>query len=136
MTGTPIRALLLDIDGTLLPQGRVGVSQPIIDRVRRMRNDGVTIVVATGRSGFVIGPALLGSFEADYYICSNGAEVLDADAFSVFKAHGVFDPATAASFRDNILKRGGTENPMVLYKRFRGGEPTIEALMRRDGIIK
>ena len=78
MTGTPIRALLLDIDGTLLPQGRVGVSQPIIDRVRRMRNDGVTIVVATGRSGFVIGPALLGSFEADYYICSNGAEVLDA----------------------------------------------------------
>ena len=64
------------------------------------------------------------------------AEVLDADAFAVFKAHGIFDPATAASFRDNILKRGGTENPMILYKRFKGSEPTIEALMRRDGIIK
>ena len=76
-----------------------------------------------------------GGYAAGYY-GYKWAEVLDADAFSVFKAHGVFDPATAASFRDNILKRGGTENPMVLYKRFRGGEPTIEALMRRDGIIK
>ena len=76
-----------------------------------------------------------GGYAAGYY-GYKWAEVLDADAFSVFKAHGVFDLATAASFRDNILKRGGTENPMVLYKRFRGGEPTIEALMRRDGIIK
>lgn len=76
-----------------------------------------------------------GGYAAGYY-GYKWAEVLDADAFSVFKAHGVFDPATAASFRDNILKRGGTENPMVLYKRFRGSEPTIEALMRRDGIIK
>ena len=76
-----------------------------------------------------------GGYAAGYY-GYKWAEVLDADAFSVFKEHGVFDPATAASFRDNILKRGGTENPMVLYKRFRGGEPSIDALMRRDGIIK
>ena len=78
MTDHPIRALLLDIDGTLLPEGRIGVSAPIVDRVRRMRRAGVTVVVATGRSGFVVGPALLGEFEADYYICSNGAEVFDA----------------------------------------------------------
>ncbi len=76
-----------------------------------------------------------GGYAAGYY-GYKWAEVLDADAFAVFKPHGVFDPATAASFRDNILKRGGTENPMVLYKRFKGSEPTIEALMRRDGIVK
>ncbi len=76
-----------------------------------------------------------GGYAAGYY-SYKWAEVLDADAYAFFQAHGVFDPATAASFRDNILKRGGTEDPMVLYKRFRGSEPTIEALMRRDGIIK
>ncbi|MFR0835844.1 MAG: M3 family metallopeptidase [Barnesiella sp.] len=76
-----------------------------------------------------------GGYAAGYY-GYKWAEVLDADAFAVFKAHGIFDPATAASFRDNILKRGGTENPMVLYKRFKGSEPTIEALMKRDGILK
>ncbi len=76
-----------------------------------------------------------GGYAAGYY-GYKWAEVLDADAFAVFKAHGIFDAATAASFRDNILKMGGTENPMELYKRFKGSEPTIEALMRRDGIIK
>ena len=50
----PIRALLLDIDGTLLPEGKLGVSAPIVDRVRRMRRSGVTVVIATGRSGFVV----------------------------------------------------------------------------------
>ena len=76
-----------------------------------------------------------GGYAAGYY-GYKWAEVLDADAFSVFKANGIFDPVTATSFRDNILKRGGTENPMILYKRFKGSEPTIDALMRRDGIIK
>jgi peptidyl-dipeptidase Dcp len=60
--------------------------------------------------------------------------VLDADAFSVFKKHGIFDRKTARSFRENILSKGGTENPMVLYKRFKGGEPTIDALLKRNGI--
>ena len=62
------------------------------------------------------------------------AEIEEADAFSLFKKNGIFDQATAQSFRDNILSKGGTENPMTLYKRFRGGEPTIEALLRRNGI--
>jgi len=74
-----------------------------------------------------------GGYAAGYY-SYKWAEVLDADAFSVFKKHGIFDRATAQSFRDNILSRGGTEHPMSLYKRFRGGEPTIDALLERNGI--
>jgi peptidyl-dipeptidase Dcp len=54
----------------------------------------------------------------------------------VFKRHGIFDQKTAQSFRDNILSKGGTEHPMTLYKRFRGGEPTIDALLKRNGIKK
>lgn len=74
-----------------------------------------------------------GGYAAGYY-SYKWAEVLDADAFSVFKKHGIFDRATAQSFRDNILSRGGTEHPMTLYKRFRGGKPTIDALLERNGI--
>lgn len=76
-----------------------------------------------------------GGYAAGYY-SYKWAEVLDADAFSVFSQNGIFDQKTAHSFRDNILKLGGTENPGVLYSRFRGGEPTIDALLKRDGIIK
>ena len=76
-----------------------------------------------------------GGYAAGYY-SYKWAEVLDADAFSVFKKHGIFDRKTAQSFRDNILSKGGTEHPMTLYKRFRGGEPTIDALLKRNGIKK
>ena len=76
---------------------------------------------------------MAGGYAAGYY-SYKWAEVLDADAFSVFKKHGIFDQTTAQSFRDNILSRGGTEHPMTLYKRFRGGEPTIDALLKRNGI--
>ena len=76
-----------------------------------------------------------GGYAAGYY-SYKWAEVLDADAFSVFKKHGIFDRKTAQSFRDNILSRGGTEHPMTLYRRFRGGEPTIDALLKRNGIKK
>ncbi len=78
---------------------------------------------------------MAGGYSAGYY-SYKWAEVLDADAFSVFKKHGIFDRKTAQSFRDNILSRGGTEHPMTLYKRFRGGEPTIDALLKRNGIKK
>ena len=76
---------------------------------------------------------MAGGYAAGYY-SYKWAEVLDADAFSVFKRHGIFNQKTAQSFRDNILSRGGTEHPMTLYKRFRGGEPTIDALLKRNGI--
>ena len=74
-----------------------------------------------------------GGYAAGYY-SYKWAEVLDADAFALFKEHGIFDQATAASFRENILSKGGTEHPMTLYKRFRGQEPTIDALLTRNGI--
>ena len=76
---------------------------------------------------------MAGGYAAGYY-SYKWAEVLDADAFAVFKKQGVFNQKTAQRFRDNILSKGGTENPMVLYKRFKGGEPTIDALLRRNGI--
>ncbi|MCR5512366.1 MAG: M3 family metallopeptidase [Prevotella sp.] len=76
---------------------------------------------------------MAGGYAAGYY-SYKWAEVLDADAFSVFKRHGIFDQKTAQRFRDEILSKGGTEHPMTLYKRFRGGEPTIDALLKRNGI--
>lgn len=76
-----------------------------------------------------------GGYAAGYY-SYKWAEVLDADAFSLFKQTGIFNPETAASFRENILSKGGTEHPMTLYKRFRGQEPTIDALLTRNGIKK
>ena len=78
---------------------------------------------------------MAGGYAAGYY-SYKWAEVLDADAFSVFKKEGIFNQATAQHFRDNILSRGGTEHPMTLYKRFRGQEPTIDALKERDGLTK
>ena len=74
-----------------------------------------------------------GGYAAGYY-GYKWAEVLDADAFSVFKATGIFNTETARSFRENILSKGGTEDPAILYKRFRGQEPTIDALLIRNGI--
>jgi len=74
-----------------------------------------------------------GGYAAGYY-SYKWAEVLDADAFSLFKQKGIFNPEVAASFRENILSKGGTEHPMTLYKRFRGQEPTIDALLIRNGI--
>nr|MBP7471853.1 M3 family metallopeptidase [Prevotella sp.] len=76
---------------------------------------------------------MAGGYAAGYY-SYKWAEVLDADAFSVFKKNGIFDRKTALSFRENILSKGGTEHPMTLYKRFRGQEPTIDALLERNGI--
>jgi len=74
-----------------------------------------------------------GGYSAGYY-SYKWAEVLDADAFSLFKQKGIFNKEVAASFRENILSKGGTEHPMKLYKRFRGQEPTIDALLIRNGI--
>ena len=78
---------------------------------------------------------MAGGYSAGYY-SYKWAEVLDADAFSLFKQQGIFNREVADSFRNNILSKGGTEHPMVLYKRFRGQEPTIDALLIRNGIKK
>ena len=76
---------------------------------------------------------MAGGYSAGYY-SYKWAEVLDADAFSLFKEKGIFNKETANSFRENVLSKGGTEHPMVLYKNFRGKEPNINALLERNGI--
>ncbi|WP_163710902.1 M3 family metallopeptidase [Mangrovibacterium lignilyticum] len=76
-----------------------------------------------------------GGYDAGYY-SYKWAEVLDADAYSVFMKNGIFDQATADSFRKNILEKGGSEHPMLLYTRFRGQEPTVDALLERSGLKK
>ncbi|MEP0987303.1 M3 family metallopeptidase [Ekhidna sp.] len=75
-----------------------------------------------------------GGYAAGYY-SYKWAEVLDADAFSLFKERGVFDRQTATAFKEHILSKGGTEHPMTLYKKFRGQEPTPDALLKRAGLV-
>ncbi len=74
-----------------------------------------------------------GGYSAGYY-GYKWAEVLDADAFAAFKAEGIFNQQTAERFRREVLEKGGSEHPMTLYKRFRGQEPTIDALLKRNGV--
>ncbi|QEE49361.1 M3 family metallopeptidase [Flavobacterium alkalisoli] len=75
-----------------------------------------------------------GGYSSGYY-SYKWAEVLDADAFEYFQEKGIFDRETASKFKDNILSKGGTEHPMLLYKRFRGQEPKPEALLKRAGLL-
>ena len=81
------------------------------------------------------GHLFAGGYAAGYY-GYKWAEVLDADAFSLFKEKGIFNKEVAKSFRDNILSKGGVEDPAVLYERFRGKAPSIDALLIRNGIKK
>ena len=74
-----------------------------------------------------------GGYAAGYY-SYKWAEVLDADAFSLFKKNGIFDKETARSFKENILEKGNTDDPMKLYINFKGSEPTVEALLERTGV--
>ena len=77
-----------------------------------------------------------GGYAAGYY-SYKWAEVLDADAFAAFKETGdIFNPEKAKAFRENILSRGGSDDPMKLYKQFRGKEPGIEPLLERKGLKK
>ncbi len=76
-----------------------------------------------------------GGYSAGYY-GYKWAEVLDADAFDLFKEKGIFNKAVAQSFRKNVLEKGGTEHPMKLYKAFRGHEPSVEPLLKRSGLVK
>ena len=77
---------------------------------------------------------MAGGYSAGYY-SYKWAEVLDADAFSLFKKKGIFNKEVANSFREHVLSKGGTEHPMTLYKRFRGQSPDIQALLKRNGIV-
>ena len=79
------------------------------------------------------GHIMSGGYAAGYY-SYKWAEVLDADAFSVFAADGVISPRVARRFRNEVLSKGDSDHPMTLYRAFRGQEPTIDALLQRDGI--
>lgn len=76
---------------------------------------------------------IIGGYEAGYYSYL-WAEVLDADAFESFRQNGIFDPETCKSFRTNILEKGDTDDPMVLYKNFKGAEPNVEPLLKNRGL--
>jgi peptidyl-dipeptidase Dcp len=75
-----------------------------------------------------------GGYSSGYY-SYKWAEVLDADAFAYFKENGIFNKEIATKFKEHILSKGGTENPMDLYKKFRGAEPKIEPLLERAGLV-
>ena len=82
-----------------------------------------------------LGHIFAGGYSAGYY-SYKWAEVLEADAFEKFKEDGIFNRETAKSFRDNILSQGNMRHPMELYKAFRGREPKVEALLKRDGLME
>jgi peptidyl-dipeptidase Dcp len=90
-------------------------------------------VVPEANMSTQFGHIFSGGYAAGYY-SYKWAEVLEADAFSLFKKNGIFDKATAKSYRSTILERGNTEDPMALYVRFRGEEPSIDGLLRRSGL--
>ena len=73
-------------------------------------------------------------YSAGYYVYM-WAEVLDADGYEAFRERGIFDAATAKSFRENILEKGGTVDPMTLYKTFRGREPEVQPLLKNRGLL-
>ena len=79
------------------------------------------------------GHIMSGGYSAGYY-SYKWSEMLDADAFSLFEEKGIFSQEVATSFRENVLSRGGSDHPKELYRRFRGQDATIDALMKRDGI--
>ena len=75
-----------------------------------------------------------GGYSSGYY-SYKWAEVLDADTFAYFKENGIFSRTVADRFKEYVLSKGGTENPMELYKKFRGAEPSIDALLERAGLV-
>lgn len=115
------------------------IDNPVEDPVAFEREAIESVRIFPDVEGTMISPQFSHIFSGGYaagYYSYKWAEVLDADAFSYFKEHGIFDKATADSFRRNVLMRGGTENPAELYRRFRGQDATIDALLIRDGIKK
>jgi peptidyl-dipeptidase Dcp len=116
------------------------ITKPFAEDINHFELEAVkpTLVVPPVE-GALISPAFSHIFSGGYaagYYSYKWAEVLDADAFALFKEKGIFSKEAAQSFYENILTKGGTENPMELYTRFRGQKPTTEALKRRSGIIK
>ena len=115
------------------------ITAPVSDPVK-LENEALRAVSTFAPvEGCIMSPQFSHIFSGGYasgYYSYKWAEVLEADAFAAFKENGIFNPVTAKSFKENILMKGGTEHPMILYKRFRGHEPTVDALLERDGVKK
>ena len=92
--------------------------------------DKVDNIAISSHFGHIFG----GGYAAGYY-SYKWAEVLEADAFESFKENGIFNKEISLSFRKNILSKGNLKNPMELYKNFKGREPKVDALLKRDGLI-
>jgi len=130
-------ACLRQLSFGLLDMAWHTITEPV-DDAAKFENDAIeSVAMFEPIEGLQFAPTFshifAGGNAAGYY-GYKWADVLDADAFAHFKEHGIFDRETADSFRDNILSRGGTEDPAVLYRRFRGHDATIDALLKRDGI--
>lgn len=113
------------------------ITAPVTDPQAFEREAGESVAMFAPVEGSMSSPTFSHIFSGGYaagYYSYKWAEVLDADAFAHFKEHGIFDRETAESFRKNILEKGGTEDPAELYRRFRGHDATIDALLHRDGI--
>lgn len=130
-------ACLRQLNFGLIDMAWHSITSPVDDPEKFEQEAGASVAMFDPIPGSVTGSTFshifAGGYAAGYY-SYKWAEVLDADAFAHFKEHGIFDQATADSFRRNILMRGGTENPDELYRRFRGKDASIDALLERDGI--
>lgn len=130
-------ACLRQLNFGLLDMAWHTITSPVDDAVKFEREATESVAMFEPVEGMLCAPTFSHIFSGGYaagYYGYKWAEVLDADAFAHFKEHGIFDRSTADSFRENILSRGGSEDPAVLYRRFRGHDATIDALLERDGI--
>ena len=130
-------ACLRQLSFGLMDMGWHSIKEPVADPLALERESTASVAVFEPVDGTMTSTTFSHIFSGGYaagYYSYKWAEVLDADAFAHFKEHGIFDPETARSFRTNILERGGTEDPAALYRRFRGHDATIDALLERDGI--
>ena len=106
----------------------------ILDQLKSVKQQVAVIKgVEWARTPHSFSHIFAGGYAAGYYSYL-WAEVLSADAYSRFEEEGIFNPTTGKSFLDEILTRGGSEEPMTLFERFRGRKPTLDALLRHKGI--
>jgi peptidyl-dipeptidase Dcp len=135
-TGEYLAASLLDMAYHTLPAGQTPEASEInaFEKTTLSKLGLIDAIPPRYRSPY-FQHIFAGGYSAGYYSYIWSA-VLDADAFEVFKQKGLFDKKSADSFRKNVLERGGTDEPMTLYKKFRGAEPDIQPLLRRRGLTK
>jgi len=128
-----LAASFLDMDWHTVPSAEADMQALAFERASMDRIGLIAEIVPRYRSTY-FNHIFAGEYASGYYAYL-WAEVLDADAFQAFSETGdVFNPQVAKSFRDNVLSRGGTEQPMELYRHFRGKEPGIDALLERRGL--